>query len=414
MASVFALQAAAAQAVAQYEYALQKPFVWEEATPYYAPGTVQGDPATCCGSAIVGNPEYQDSEQYTCVCDLTTGSCDDGCCCDPDCSGVLSLQVFQCATNASVILERRVRQCSDQLESINLPSTAESAGYSTLELDGLLCVVTDNSISNGEFLKDPVEKSALTTEEIAQEIVTISPTTFDTWLAPPSASLQQGSFYTLDRPVLGDACTAPGSDLGCDNLVELMVPAVAADGSCDSEQQVPFLRDAGPFECTLASPLAPFDLAEACSYGLNASFLETMSIASAPLSVATRRNATLMLANTSAAPYELVDHVGHPRSNQKAAHGGCPAGLLSAALCCSLLLSAAPLCSSAAPLLPPSRALRSPMRQVPHSLNHLGGCASAMVSYQLRLVVNGGVIESVTAYVRLDDIPDSANASAIQ
>jgi len=207
-----------AAALAVAEYTVREPFVWEVAQPFYAPGTVPGDPASCCGGAIIGNPADTQWEQNTCICDLTTGFCDDGCCCDPDCSGTQSLQVFGCASNASIVVERRVRQCSDQLEVINLPSTAETAGYSTLELDGLLCVVADNSISRGAFLHDPVKDSLLPPQEIADEITTNSPTTFESWLSPPSAPPQQAAYYTLDRPVIGDACTIPGSSLGCDNL----------------------------------------------------------------------------------------------------------------------------------------------------------------------------------------------------
>ncbi|KAL1518606.1 hypothetical protein AB1Y20_002894 [Prymnesium parvum] len=324
-------------------------FPWAAAEEsFFTAASAPGDPDTCCGSAIVGDPRYVESKQYTCTCDLTTNACDDGCCCDPDCSATQTLQVFACASNASVVVEQRVRQCSDQLADVNLPDSVITTGYTTLELDGLLCIVADNSVSEGSYLRDPVETSALTTEEIAEEILTNSPTTFDTWLDEADAVQPQASFYTLDQPVQGDACTSSTSDAGCEQLVDLLVPARADDGSCNAEQRVPFLRDIAPFTCTLASPLAPTSLADECTYSLNPGFLRTIATAAAPRSSASQRNTTVFVANANG--------------------------------------------------------VYAQVQQLSDSSYSNGICLNAMVEYQLRFIVLDGVIQSVSAYIRLANV----------
>ena len=59
---------------------------WESAgSTYYSDAELPGDPDSCCGSQLIGDPAYGVDSQI-CECDLTGGECDAACCCDQDCS----------------------------------------------------------------------------------------------------------------------------------------------------------------------------------------------------------------------------------------------------------------------------------------------------------------------------------------
>ena len=92
-----------------------------------------------------------------------------------------------------------------------------------------------------------------------------------------------------------------------------MFPALAPDGSCGGDQQLPFLRDVAPFSCTLASPFAPINLADECSYALNASFLEDMFIATdtAPQSVVKRATTVVSVPLEPSPPLKKRRPRGH-------------------------------------------------------------------------------------------------------
>lgn len=330
-------------AVAAQQYA------WSTPVEYFPYGTVPGDSATCCGSAIIGNPKYGEP-QYTCLCDLTILACDDGCCCDPDCSGFQSLKVFQCVSNATVVVENRVRLCSDQLSSVNLPKAAIAAGYNTLGLDGLLCVVKDNSIAQGYFLTDPVADRTLTPAEIAQEIAYYSPTTFTTWLEPTKSAPRIAAYYTLDEPLLGDSCLSSEGQVGCAEATPIIFPARDNDGSCNGAQQVPFLRDIVPFNCELNAPLTSLiNIAAACTGILNTSFLASFLISATPSASVHWVRPSLFVNTNGSSVYNAINQV--PQSNLS---GDC--------------------------------------------------CIGAMTGYQLRVIVNSGVVQSAAAYITTADV----------
>ena len=99
------------------------------------PTTLQSVPAqgtsTCCGSQLVGDPAAQKSSP-ACLCDLTAGACDDGCCCDLDCSfDSLKLDgIFGCKSNGTVAQPTGYTMCSDQLVAANIPQSCKSRAWS--------------------------------------------------------------------------------------------------------------------------------------------------------------------------------------------------------------------------------------------------------------------------------------------
>ena len=65
-------------------------------------------------------------------------------------------QVFACASNATYSARAGIKMCSEDLVQTNLPQSAVAAGWETeTDLDGILCVVHDNSASLGAFYTDP-------------------------------------------------------------------------------------------------------------------------------------------------------------------------------------------------------------------------------------------------------------------
>ena len=77
--------------------------VWESEPYYYADASLPTPGSdSCCGSQLVGDPSIGDSGN-DCLCDLTVGECDVGCCCDTSCSfDELKLNgVFGCTSNGT-------------------------------------------------------------------------------------------------------------------------------------------------------------------------------------------------------------------------------------------------------------------------------------------------------------------------
>ena len=90
--------------------------------PYYYASLPSSGTSSCCGSQLIGNPSLNDAG-FKCPCDVTAGACDDGCCCDLDCSSD-SLRlggVFGCTSNGTVESTAGYTLCSDNLISTNLP-----------------------------------------------------------------------------------------------------------------------------------------------------------------------------------------------------------------------------------------------------------------------------------------------------
>ena len=70
--------------------------------------------SSCCGSQLVSDP----SIGYTgrsCLCDVTANACDEGCCCDLDCS-TDSLRydgIFGCTSNGTAVVQTGYTLCTD-------------------------------------------------------------------------------------------------------------------------------------------------------------------------------------------------------------------------------------------------------------------------------------------------------------
>ena len=140
--------------------------VWESAgSTYYSDTELPGNPDSCCGSQLIGDPAFGVASKI-CDCDLTAGVCDAKCCCDQDCTEYETMTVFACASNATHSARAGVKMCSDDLVHTNLPRSAVAAGWETeTDLDGILCVVHDNSASSGAFYADPTAKGAALSQE---------------------------------------------------------------------------------------------------------------------------------------------------------------------------------------------------------------------------------------------------------
>jgi len=82
-----------------------------------------------------------------CECDATPGHCDAGCCCDHDCSSAEKSDFNQTA-NAGCLNEEETKShmCYDSSVQVN-----PSYGMQTHPLDGVMCVVMDNSPIKGTY-----------------------------------------------------------------------------------------------------------------------------------------------------------------------------------------------------------------------------------------------------------------------
>ena len=267
--------------------------------PYYYASLPSSGTSSCCGSQLIGNPSLNDAG-FKCPCDVTAGACDEGCCCDLDCSSD-SLRlggVFGCTSNGTVESTAGYTLCSDNLISTNLPAAVVEQGLVQAfgGADGLLCIVADNSPLRGNFFQDPVATAPLTERDVQVEIDGALPLQYGTWLDAPV--LIQPASYAIGAPILGDGCIGGGS-AGCSKVAPVKIPASGADGACTGAQELPFLQDVAPFTCAL-DPSAT--LAELCATTLNATFLRNANFKPAPAATSTA-DLTLMLydANASAA-----------------------------------------------------------------------------------------------------------------
>tara|TARA_B110001452_G_scaffold104469_1_gene86601 strand:- start:94 stop:1785 length:1692 start_codon:yes stop_codon:yes gene_type:complete len=203
------------------------------------------------------------------------------------------VQVFACTSNATYTARDGVNMCSDQLVRANLPSSAVADGWRTeTDLDGLLCVVADNSASFGAFLKDPTDASGpLSEEEVLAEIDRYGVDAYDDCAIegqayceePKSGIAYSGAeeYYSYAQPLMGDGCLSADAADGCSLERQVLLPAASPDGSCgDRQQQLPFLRDVSPFSCSL--PVFAATLADLCATSLNASFLQQQLFAVSP------------------------------------------------------------------------------------------------------------------------------------
>lgn len=310
-----------ARSASAYDYA------WD-ATPYYLASLPAQGTSSCCGSQIVGDPATQTSSP-ACLCDLTAGACDDGCCCDLDCSPEsLKLDgVFGCTSNGTAVQPKGYTVCSDQLVAANLPQSVQEQSLVTSfgGANGLLCVVADNSPARGAFFRDPVATTALTAPQVVAQIDAALPVQYGVWTgAPAVAAAAVAATYALGAPVLANA--APVS--------AVMLPAPSADGTCGASQSISFLRDVAPFACGLVAPSASAPTASTlealCATTLNASFVRGLSFRSAPVSgsaAAAFDVATLDVNASSGDSWAVGTAAGVPSSVWDASAGVCSSAL---------------------------------------------------------------------------------------
>ena len=326
-------------------------YAWESAgSTYYSNDDLvaAGDADSCCGSQLIGDPAYGVDSQI-CECDLTGGVCDAKCCCDQDCSEYETMtvrrtsrrthahspsgpphrhapdlppsrpQVFACASNATYSARAGIKMCSEDLVQTNLPQSAQAAGWETeTDLDGILCVVHDNSASLGAFYTDPTASSgALSEEEVRTELERYGVRAYDDCVVGSDAYCEQGAsgisytgaegHYSYAQPVLGDGCLSAGSTAGCDTKRPALLPAAAPDGKCDGRQQaLSFLVDVPPYSCRLE--LRTDTLPQLCATILNASFLQQQLLAATPAAAASLAPSFyLQQGRLNASGYERTD-----------------------------------------------------------------------------------------------------------
>ena len=154
--------------------------------------------------------------------------------------------------------------CSEDLVQTNLPQSAVAAGWETeTDLDGILCVVHDNSASLGAFYTDPTASGgALSEEEVRTELERYGVRAYDDCVVGSDAYCEQGAsglsytgaegHYSYAQPVMGDGCLSAGSPAGCDVKRPALLPAATPDGKCNARQQrLGFLVDVPPYSCRL-------------------------------------------------------------------------------------------------------------------------------------------------------------------
>ena len=205
----------------------------------------------------------------------------------------------------------------------NLPQSAVAAGWETeTDLDGILCVVHDNSASLGAFYTDPTASGgALSEEEVRTELERYGVRAYDDCVVGSDAYCEQGAsglsytgaegHYSYAQPVMGDGCLSAGSPAGCDVKRPALLPAATPDGKCNARQQrLGFLVDVPPYSCRLE--LSAATLPQLCATRLNASFVQQQLLAATPAAAASLaptvylqqgpRNASLPSNFTVAAP----------------------------------------------------------------------------------------------------------------
>ena len=298
--------------------------------------------SSCCGSQLVGDPSVADVG-FSCLCDLTAGACDEGCCCDRDCSfdELRYDGIFQCVSNDTATAQRGYTLCSDNLVATNIPAEVREQGLVTAfgGADGLLCVITDNSPARGAFFRDPVGTTALTAQQVLAEIDAAMPIQYGTvWLAPTSSVVP--STYELDAPLLGDGCIYAVGSAGCARLAPVLLPAPDATGGCSSHQSVPFLRDIAPFHCrplpaalataAASSPAARVALMESlCATVLNATFVNRATFKTAPSATASEAQIVMNLRDLNSTTSGYVTVSDLPSSVWDAGTESCLSALTS-------------------------------------------------------------------------------------
>ena len=290
-------------------------FAWEPSAPaYHATAALADseDSASCCGCERVSDPAYGE-DGLSCPCDATAGACDAGCCCDTSDCTASELAGCPSAGAPGGAGRAGVTYCSDLLARANIPQTAAARGWSDVtDLDGLLCVQTDNSESRGAFLSDPFPTcSALSSQEESDVLDHLRAeenvgnlTAFRQWLAPAAAAVSGDSRYTLGAPVLGDGCVDAVDDAGCSRRAPLLLPARGPSGACEGSQLVPYLTDTAPYACNTP---AAMPIAELCAGWLNATVLLRQKVASSPVSSDAALALSYLLYNTTTGAYDAVD-----------------------------------------------------------------------------------------------------------
>jgi hypothetical protein len=265
--------------------ALGEPYAWQASSTSYYYESVAGEPYTCCGSYLVGDPAAS-IQPYNCPTDVTAGLCDTGSCCDPDCSaGSLATVdgVFGCPIAETPFSRSNVLYCSDAipLSVVNLPAAARADGWATTtEFNELLCVYKDNSPSLGSFYSDPTT-GGLTGQQVTNEIEAAIGSAFSDSLGGPPPTDVSAKLYRLGEPVLGEGCASAGGSSGCTSLAPLLLPAVAADGTCAAHgRSVPYLRELEPYSC---APTASSSLVELCASQYAAQKVTSLNRGSAPV-----------------------------------------------------------------------------------------------------------------------------------
>ncbi len=93
-----------------------------------------------------------------CSCDLTAGSCDANCCCDPGCSAE-AIKRFEELGNClpDGAMSDTITKCfsKSRLNTVNPKFPLKPIDTAIAALDGLLCVEYDNSALDGKFTEDP-------------------------------------------------------------------------------------------------------------------------------------------------------------------------------------------------------------------------------------------------------------------
>jgi len=249
-------------------------FQWVLDTFYYTTSSLPS--ADDSGSNLVPDPRIG-RQGPTCLCDVTVGRCDTGCCCDSDCSyeAIRLGGYFGCTSNGTVVEISSFTTCSDQLVATNIPQHLEHSGVVRAfgGSNGLLCIERDNSPSRGTFYQGTGSKSPSQVEAMIDA-------QFGFYSTLEEASSQEVGRYELRDPVKGDGCISAASTDGCASIFDFQLPAVAPDGGCGGKQLLPFLVGVQAFACDLGETGATLE--SVCSNTLNASFLSRIKIYKQP------------------------------------------------------------------------------------------------------------------------------------
>lgn len=102
--------------------------------------------------------------ECACTCDLTAGSCDYNCCCDPDCSS-LQISHFEndneyCDFSGTEPDEENLCYSTNDLYKVNPRSPVGGSSTTSNAVDELLCVTKVNKEYKGDFYDTPSWKSS--------------------------------------------------------------------------------------------------------------------------------------------------------------------------------------------------------------------------------------------------------------